>query len=165
MGVDKICRETGMTKGAFYNSFKSKEQLLLTTIVNYGNFIAKHLQNQLSGNTRKSFQGLLALYKGMLEAQIENNRMGCFVNNAMSGLGALNTAVASTTAEQFDKFLDTIEPTVREAQQNQELTDSINSKVLTKIMPTTFYGVLTTSKSTKISGYSIIERFMYTLKK
>ena len=25
LGVDEICKTTGMTKGAFYNAFKSKE--------------------------------------------------------------------------------------------------------------------------------------------
>lgn len=164
LGVDEICRTTGMTKGAFYNSFKSKEQFLLTTIERYGNFIAEHLQSQLT-DKQKPFDRLLTLYKGMLESQAENNHMGCFVNNTMSELGALNVSVASTTSEQFDKFLNVIEPTVREAQLNQELIDSIDSKMLTKIIHTTFFGVLTTSKSTKTSGYSIMETFMHSLKK
>lgn len=165
LGVDEICRETGMTKGAFYNSFKSKEQFLLTTIENYGNFIEEHLQNQLSDNKQNPLYRLLTLYKGMLEAQTENNHMGCFLNNTMSELGALNVSVASTTSEQFDKFLNVIEPTVREAQLNQELIDSIDSKLLTRIIHTTFFGVLTTSKSTKTSGYSIMETFIHSLKK
>jgi TetR/AcrR family transcriptional repressor of nem operon len=164
LGVDEICRTTGMTKGAFYNSFKSKEQFLLITIESYGNFIAEHLQSQLI-DKQNPFDRLLTLYKGMLEAQTENNHMGCFVNNTMSELGALNVSVASITSEQFDKFLNVIEPTVREAQLNQELIDSIDSKLLTQIIHTTFFGVLTTSKSTKTSGYSIMETFIHSLKK
>ena len=164
LGVDEICRETGMTKGAFYNSFKSKEQFLLTTIENYGNFIVEHLQNQLANPNTKAFDRLLALYKGMLEAQTQNNHIGCFVNNTMSELGTLNVAVASTTSDQFNKFLSVIEPTVREAQQNHDLTNTIDSKLLTEIIHTTFFGVLTTSKSTKTSGYTIMKTFLYSLK-
>ncbi|MEM8510158.1 MAG: TetR/AcrR family transcriptional regulator [Bacteroidota bacterium] len=164
LGVDAICRETGMTKGAFYNAFKSKEQFLLTTIENYGNLITAHLQNELANCETKAFDRLLHLYKGMLEAQPENNHIGCLVNNTMSELGILNSTVASATSYQFNKFLNVIEPTVKEAQQNQDLTQTIHSKLLTEIIHTTFFGVLTTSKTTKSSGYTIMETFLYALK-
>lgn len=165
LGVDEICRETGMTKGAFYNAFKNKEQFLLTTIEWYGNFITEHLQDQLSNPKVKAIDKLHELYRGMLEAQTENNHIGCFVNNTMSELGALNTTVASVTSEQFDKFLEVIEPIVREAQENRDLTDTINSKMLTKLIHVTFFGALTTSKSTKESGYTIMKTFLNGLKK
>jgi len=165
LGVDEICRTTGMTKGAFYNSFKSKEQFLLTTIENYGNFIGEHLQSLLNDNTLKPFERLLHMYKTMLEAQTKNRHMGCFVNNTMSELGSLNANVASSTSEQFNKFLNAIEPTVREAQRNQELIEGIDSMVLTKIIHTTFFGVLTTTKSSKTPGYPIMETLMHSLKK
>ena len=33
LGIDEICKVTGMTKGAFYNAFKSKEQFLIEDLV------------------------------------------------------------------------------------------------------------------------------------
>jgi len=33
LGVDEILKQTGMTKGAFYNAFRSKEAFLLETLV------------------------------------------------------------------------------------------------------------------------------------
>ena len=164
LGVDEICRETGMTKGAFYNSFKSKELFLLTTIENYGDFIVEYLQNQLANRNQKAFDKLLALYKGMLEAQSENKHIGCFVNNTMSELGTSNVAIASATSDQFIKFLSVIEPTVEEAQENRDLTNTINSKLLTEIIHTTFFGLLTTSKSTKTCSYAIMETLLFSLK-
>ncbi|MEM7107128.1 MAG: TetR family transcriptional regulator C-terminal domain-containing protein, partial [Bacteroidota bacterium] len=104
------------------------------------------------------------LYKGMLEAQSENNHIGCLVNNTMSELGTLNLAVASKASGQFEKFLNSIEPTVTEAQQNQDLTPTVDSKLLTEIIHTTFFGVLTTSKASKTSGYTIMKTFLYSLK-
>lgn len=164
LGVDEICRETGMTKGAFYNSFKSKEQFLLSTIENYGDFIAGHLQNQLDRPDMKAFDRLLALYKDMMDAQTENNHLGCFVNNTMSELGTLNATVASATSNQFDKFLNAIEPTVREAQQDRDLTSVVDSKLLTEMIHTTFFGALTTSKGTKTSRFTIMKTFLQSLK-
>jgi len=165
LGVDEICRETGMTKGAFYNSFKSKELFLLTTIEHYGSFITEHLKKQLTNSKLQAFDRLLSVYREMLEAQTKNNHIGCFVNNTMSELGTLNTSIAATASDQFQKFLNIIEPTVKEAQQNQDLTDTIDSKLLTEIIHTTFFGVLTTSKSIKTSGYATMETFLYSLKK
>jgi TetR/AcrR family transcriptional repressor of nem operon len=164
LGVDEICRETGMTKGAFYNSFKSKEQFLLTTIEHYGSFITEHLKKQLTNSRLKAFDRLLSVYREMLETQPKNNHIGCFVNNTMSELGALNASIASTASDQFHKFLNTIEPTVKEAQENQDLTNTIDSYLLTEIIHTTFFGVLTTSKSTKTSGFTIMKTFLQSLK-
>ncbi len=164
LGVDEICRETGMTKGAFYNSFKNKESFLLTTIENYGSFITDYLQKKLEHNELNAFDRLLALYEEMLDAQTENHHIGCYVNNTMSEMGALNMVIASTTSNQFNKFLNVIEPTVKAAQENSDLINTLDSKLLTKIIHTTFFGVLTTSKSSKTSGFSTMKAFLYSLK-
>lgn len=164
LGVDKICRETGMTKGAFYNSFKSKEFFLLTTIESYGNLITNHLQTHLSTDTQNAFDKLLTLYKEMLQSQVENNYKGCLVNNMMSEMAVSNTSISSLTENLFNKFVKTIEPTVKKAQQDNDLTNSINSMLLTELIHTTFFGLLTRSKSTKTSDYLLMESFLYTLK-
>ncbi len=43
LGVDEICKSTGMTKGAFYNAFQSKENFLLKGLVVYGEMTVKRL--------------------------------------------------------------------------------------------------------------------------
>ena len=164
LGVDEICRETRMTKGAFYNAFKSKELFLLATIETYGNFITDHLQKQLTKTKLKAFDKLSNLYQELLDAQTKNNHIGCFVNNTMSEMGAVNTSIASATSDQFDKFLNTIEPTIREAQKDKDVSNAINSKLLAEIIHTTFFGLLTRSKSTKTSGSAVMITFLNILK-
>ena len=46
VGVDKICKTTGMTKGAFYNAFKSKENFLIEGLSVYGEFTVERLTDQ-----------------------------------------------------------------------------------------------------------------------
>ena len=164
LGVDQICRETGMTKGAFYNSFKSKEFFLLTTIESYGVLITNHLQACLSTGKQKAYDKLLTLYREMLQSQTENNYKGCLVNNMMSEMAASSTSVSSLTKSQFNEFVKTIEPTVKKAQQDNDLTKSINSTLLTELIHTTFFGLLTRSRSTKSSGLVLMESFFDTLK-
>ncbi|OJJ20166.1 hypothetical protein BKI52_16980 [marine bacterium AO1-C] len=164
LGVDKICRETGMTKGAFYNAFKSKEQFLLTTLKSYGDLIESHLQTQLANDTFSAFDKLVNLYKDMLESQLQNGFKGCFVNNMMSEMSTLNENVSKLSDEQFKRFIKVIEPTVKQAQNDGDFDDNLSAKQLSEIIHTTFFGFLTRSKSLKLSTHEPMVLFLNTLK-
>jgi len=164
LGVDKICRETGMTKGAFYNAFKSKEQFLLTTLKAYGDLIEAHLKTQLSNNTASAFDKLVALYKEMLESQLQNGFKGCFVNNMMSEMATLNMNVSKLSDEQFNRFIKVIEPTVQQAQNDGDFEDNLSAKQLAEIIHTMFFGFLTRAKSLKLSTHEPMVLFLHALK-
>jgi len=164
LGVDKICKETGMTKGAFYNSFKSKESFLLTTIESYGLIVIHHIQSKLSSK-EKAFDKLVHLYTEMLEVSTQNNHKGCLVNNMMSEMTTTSVSISSLTEIQFDLFVKEIEPTVKKAQDDNELLNSIDSITLTELIHTTFFGFLTRSRSTKTSHSQLMELFIQSLKK
>ncbi|WP_437371281.1 TetR/AcrR family transcriptional regulator [Maribacter litoralis] len=164
LGINEICKETGMTKGAFYNSFESKESFLLTTITAYGELLVVHLQSQLKTSKLSAFDKLIELYENMLKTQTKNNYKGCLVNNIMSEMGSLNNSVAELSAQQFNNFLQVIAPTVKDAQQNGDLSNSINSDILTEIIHTTFFGFLTRSKGKKDAGHLLMTSFLNTIK-
>lgn len=149
LGIDEICEITGMTKGAFYNAFKSKEQFLLATISAYGEMTVNHLNNKLNHHKNKAIDRLLDMYKNMFDMQPNNNYTGCMINNIMSELGSTNEIVSKATAVEFDKFLSIIKPVVVEAQKDGDLIDSVNSSALTELLHSTFYGALTRAKSTR----------------
>lgn len=140
-----------MTKGAFYNAFQSKEFFLLKGLKAYGEMTVNRLKAQLAykNENPKAINRLIDLYDSMFDAQPKNNFMGCMVNNIMSELGSTNETVGSAAAIEFDSFIEAIEPCVKEAQNAGDLNDSINSKVLTELFHSTFYGALTRAKSTK----------------
>jgi TetR/AcrR family transcriptional regulator, transcriptional repressor for nem operon len=164
MGIDKICSETGMTKGAFYNTFKSKENFLLTIIEAYGDFISAHLQKTLSDDRKPAITRLRNLYKEMLKVQPESEYRGCLVNNMMSELGALNSSVAELVSTQFEKFIQVIEPTVAEAQKAGDLDKSLDSKLMAELIHTSFFGMLTRAKSTRHLQIDFITEFLKLLK-
>ena len=149
LGVDEICRSTGMTKGAFYHAFQSKENFLLKGLSAYGELTVERLTTQLSAdnNKPKAINRLTDLYDYMFEAQPKSNFMGCMVNNVMSELGAVNQTVGRAATTEFNRFIEAIEPCVSEAQLDGDLTASIDSRTLTELLHSTFYGCLTRSKS------------------
>lgn len=156
LGVDEICKTTGMTKGAFYNAFNSKEHFLFETITLYGENNVQRIKNELEDSIKFSaYERLQNFYIKMLEYQPKSNYMGCYINNLMSELGASNTKVAAMTNTEFNNFIEAIEPTVLEAQINGELTLKINSKEITELIHSTFYGILTRVKSSQDINQSI----------
>ena len=149
LGIDEICKSTGMTKGAFYNAFKSKEQFLLTTISAYGEMTINHLNKKLNHNKNKAIDRLLGMYENMFDMQPGNNYTGCMINNIMSELGSTNEMVSKATAIEFERFLSIIEPVVVEAQEDGDIINSVNSLAITELLHSTFYGALTRAKSTR----------------
>lgn len=156
LGIDEICKVTGMTKGAFYNAFKSKEQFLIEVILLYAKNNVNRIKAQLKTNTEQSaYERLLQFYINMLEVQPKVNFMGCFINNIMSELGSVNEKVGSASTQAFDEFIDAIEPTVKEAQQNNEINSEWNARQITELFHSTFYGSLTRAKSSRNNQQSI----------
>lgn len=150
LGMDEICQKTGMTKGAFYNAFKSKEQYLLETISYYGKKNVERINEQLDPHLGiPAIVRLKNFYQGMFEAQPKNDFVGCYINNIMAELSVVNPQIAHSSAKEFDLFIEAIEPCVKEAQEKGDLTLHIDSKTLTELIHTTFYGLLTLVKSTK----------------
>lgn len=150
LGVDEICKTTGMTKGAFYNAFKSKEDFLLDGIRLYSKQNIARIERKLQPNENQTaIERLEQFYFQMLEAQPNNNFTGCFVNNMMSELGFINDNVGLLTAEEYDKFLAAITPTISEAQEKNQLISAIPAREIAELLHATFYGILTRLKSSR----------------
>lgn len=163
LGVDEICKSTGMTKGAFYNAFQSKESFLLRGLSVYGELTVKRLEKQLSkeNGKPKAIDRIIDLYDFMFNAQPENNFMGCMVNNIMSELGSSNQTVGKAASIEFNSFIEAIEPCVKEAQSEGDFTSAIESKTITELLHSTFYGLLTRTKS--IQDHEPGKQIMHTL--
>ncbi|MFT5609372.1 MAG: TetR/AcrR family transcriptional repressor of nem operon [Parvicella sp.] len=67
LGVNEICKITGMTKGAFYNAFQSKENFLLTTIRKYGEITVAYLSTELNNKDCNAIDRLPTLYERLFE--------------------------------------------------------------------------------------------------
>lgn len=155
LGINEICKVTGMTKGAFYNAFKSKENFLLDCIETYGLMNVNFLTEELSNTKEKAIHRILNMYVGMFEEQSQKNFIGCMTNNIMSEIGSINDIISQATAKSFRSLLAVIEPVIQEAQKDGDISNSINSASITELIHTTFFGALTRAKSTKDSQMGI----------
>ena len=137
-----------MTKGAFYNAFESKENFLLETIASFDKSNTERINNVLAPNKKiKAIDQLIQFYDVMLQHQPKVNFMGCMVNNMMSELGAINEKVGNATSKGFEKIINAVEPCVKRAQLEGDIISNFDSMEIAGLLHTTFYGVLTRSKS------------------
>lgn len=157
VGVEELCKTTGMTKGAFYNAFESKERFLLESIAAYRQMTVQHISKALDNRDgRRDVDRLRDFYTGMFHQQGEINYMGCLVNNLMAEMGGASGLVASATTGAFEHFLDVIEPVVKQAQAAGDLNPAVNSRGLTELLHSTFYGSLTRAKSLRNVNHGIL---------
>lgn len=150
VGINEICDVTGMTKGAFYNKFKGKEQFLNETILLYGKINSKKIKEFFeSYNYLSGYEMLSKFYTYLFKRQPEINFIGCFMNNIMLEMGIVNNSIGSAASKVYDNFINDIEPVVKKAQHENDFTSSISSKKITEILQSSYYGMLTRVQSSK----------------
>ena len=148
VGLDELCRTTGMTKGAFYNAFGSKENFLLETLASFDRSNTARIVEVLRPKPGLSaLDQLKGFYGDMLKHQPKVNYMGCMVNNMMSELGAHNEPVALATKKGFEHIIKAVEPAVRRAQLEGDIDPEADPLEIAALLHSTFYGVLTRAKS------------------
>jgi TetR/AcrR family transcriptional repressor of nem operon len=138
-----------MTKGAFYNAFKSKENFLLSCLDTYGTMNVNFLNTQLNNTKEKAITRISNLYIGMFNAQPKKNFSGCMTNNIMSEIGSHNHVISQVTDKLFGNLLDAILPIIREAQYEGDITRVIDATAIAELLHSSFFGALTRAKSTK----------------
>ena len=150
VGINEICDVTGMTKGAFYNKFKGKEQFLNETILLYGKINSEKIKEFFeSYNYLSGYEMLSKFYTYLFKRQPEINFIGCFVNNIMLEMGIVNNSIGSAASKVYDNFINDIEPVVKKAQHENDFTSSVSSKKITEILQSSYYGMLTRVQSSK----------------
>lgn len=167
VGINEICNVTGMTKGAFYNKFKGKEQFLNETIKLYGKINSKLIKEYFQAHNKLSnYDKLLKFYSDLFLRQPKINFIGCFMNNIMSEMGILNKNIGQVSSKVYETFINDIEPIVKKAQDENEITDTISSKNITELLQSSFYGSLTRVQSSRNynQGISLIKILLNSLK-
>jgi hypothetical protein len=67
----------------------------------------------------------------------------------MLEMGILNKHIGKVSSKVYDNFINDIEPIVKKAQEENEITDTIDSKNITELLQSSFYGALTRVQSSK----------------
>jgi TetR/AcrR family transcriptional repressor of nem operon len=148
VGVAEICKATGMPKGAFYNAFGSKEDFLIESVTSYGNASRKMYQEFIDATDHgeRAIDRRQGMYEKVLAVQPKRKFRGCLICNTMSELGVENPRLREITTKQLNLYLEVIEPVVKQAQIDGDITNKASVKQITELLHMNFVGVVTRAK-------------------
>ena len=146
VGVNEIYKETGMSKGAFYHAFETKEGFLEQCIQSYGEQNIKSLEARMKSLSHLSPNNRLEeIYVHFIRIQPETNYMGCLINKINSEVASSNKHIGQKTTILLDNVIEVFARVVKEGQQTGELRNDIESLQLARLIHYSFYGILTQS--------------------
>lgn len=140
-GVQQVIKEANISKGTFYNYFKSKEDFSIQVIQFYGEYMTNLITNTLIKETPSPIHRLKELYTNLIAiAQQEECEKGCLIYNFSYEVAGQNKAIAKTLDQQFNDWLDVIEKCIDEAKKVSEITSKKESRELAELIHSAFNG-------------------------
>lgn len=123
--VDEIIQAAGITKGAFYHHFPSKESLLLDTLDHLAQEFVKFLDEHL--NNKNPQQALKNFFKAALKAHTQKQFIGgCPLGNLALEKSDCpdNLPIRNKLKEIFTIWKDKLKETIEAGQQQRLITDA-----------------------------------------
>lgn len=147
-GVSTILEECGISKGTFYNYFESKEAFALESLRNYSSQIQKLITTYMGFTTMSPSKRIKRYFEQLIKInEQEGSDKGCLLMNFMVEMGGSETSFAKHTSEEFSKWIDLLAPTIEEAQNNKEITNSYPAKQIATFLYLQFYGLFANMKA------------------
>jgi TetR/AcrR family transcriptional repressor of nem operon len=110
-GVDDICHHAGVSKGAFYHQFSSKEALAIAAL---GDFHEAGVEKLLAIDLRgvAPEQQLLAFLDAVAEQGHDFWRSGCLIGSLASEMALTSQALQAEVARLFSRTAKALEPLI-----------------------------------------------------
>jgi TetR/AcrR family transcriptional regulator, transcriptional repressor for nem operon len=108
-GVDDICRDAGLSKGAFYHQFESKEQLAIAAL---GGFYEAGLQKLLGIDVRgvAPERRLFAFLDAVAKQGQDFWSSGCLMGSLASEMALTSPALQSEVSRLFSRTASALTP-------------------------------------------------------
>ena len=110
-GVDDICRSAGVSKGAFYHQFASKEELAIAAL---GDFYEAGLRTLLAIDVRDAApeQQFLAFLDAVAKRGHEFWKSGCLFGSLASEMALTSKPLQAEVARLFAQTAKALEPLI-----------------------------------------------------
>jgi len=136
--IDDICGKMGFSKGAFYNYFKSKDQIIMECFLASDEYYRTDALKEIANLNRRTDQ-LVAYYRLVLKNM---TRIGKPVMQAVfHSEVAFNKKVSYINSERRSFYI-VGESLVEKAQKAGELRTDLSSKQITNIIVRSFSGLI-----------------------
>jgi TetR/AcrR family transcriptional repressor of nem operon len=149
-GINDILHTCEISKGSFYNYFRSKEDYGIKVIDYYGDILLEYMIGKLRSGDGSPIEKLKELYSSFIEiVKREEIKSGCLVNNISNEMGGLNDTLAQVADQNFRKWTDEIARIVVKGQAINEIRNDLDALEIAEYMHATFFGLLSRMKVTR----------------
>ena len=140
-GVSEILNRCKISKGTFYNYFKSKEDFAVKVIDYYGDVMFKFIEKSLTQPNFSPLEKLKLLYTILIDLNFkEDCRKGCLIYNLSYELAGQNLYIAEVLDQHLESWLQIIATCVEEGQAKNEITKVIPAYQIASTLHTTYNG-------------------------
>jgi TetR/AcrR family transcriptional repressor of nem operon len=142
-GIQEVLNAAAVPKGSFYFYFKSKEEFGLQLIDHFSNFLFSKMDELLNAENVAPLDKLRNYFEWFLAFFEQNNfKGGCPIGNLAQEMGDLNDSFREKLKSVFDKMKTNIAQCLKEAQQQSDLSPSLDVLNLSDFIVSSWQGAL-----------------------
>jgi len=149
-GIDQVLKAVGVPKGSFYYYFKSKDDFGLSIIEHHADLLLEQLNEIFQNKSISSLQRLRNYFengRGMIEQRACRN--GCLFGNLGQEMADQNETFRLKLAEVFSKWCNVISNCIQEAQNEGDISKTMNPDRLAEFMMFSWEGAVLRAKITQ----------------
>jgi TetR/AcrR family transcriptional repressor of nem operon len=149
-GINDILETCHISKGSFYNHFRSKEGYGIKVIDYYGDTLLEYMIGKLRSGDGSPVEKLEELYISFIEiVEREEIKSGCLINNISNEMGGLNDQLAEVADQNFRKWIDEITGIVAKGQAINQIRNDLEALKIAEYIHASFFGSLSRMKVTR----------------
>jgi TetR/AcrR family transcriptional repressor of nem operon len=149
-GINDILKTCDISKGSFYNYFRTKEGYGIKVIDYYGDTLLEYMIGKLRSGDGSPVEKLEALYNSFIEiVEREEIKSGCLVSNISNEMGGVNDRLAEVADQNFRKWIDEIARIVAKGQALKEIRNDMEALKIAEYIHASFFGSLSRMKVTR----------------
>lgn len=149
-GINDILETCDISKGSFYNYFRSKEGYGIKVLNYYGDTLLEYMIGKLRSGDGSPIEKLEELYNSFIEmVEREEIKSGCLISNISNEMGGVNDRLAEVADLNFRNWIDEIARTVAKGQDIKEIRNDLDALKIAEYIHTSFFGSLSRMKVTR----------------
>ncbi len=147
-GTNEILKETGISRGSFYNFFIDKDDFGIQVLDYYGVWSTNYMEEVLSDKRLNPKQRLIHLFDIFVQGyKRDNYKWSCLLVGMTQELGQIHPLFTDACHRNFESFVNVFQVCIEEGQKSGVISKKQEARGLTLTILSMYNGALVLMKS------------------